>query len=179
MSRFSKRQIISIVLVIVVIAAAAYAWHWHAAKPVTKTTSKQTSAQSNFTSGGKHESSADTGVTQGGATDNHGDKAAAPGETGASSASGVVTVVSPAQNGTLASGDTVRGSATSSNQVQYRLIDDNVGVIAQGALSVTNGTFSGVLQFKSHATTGRLDIFTLNDQGQEINEVQLPVRLGS
>jgi len=179
MSRISKRQIISIILVCVVLATGAYLWHRHSEKPVAKTTSKQASAQSNFTKGGGHESSTNTGVTQGSATDNKGDASATQGETGTSSASGEVTVVSPAKNGTLTSGDVVRGTATGASQVQYRLIDDNVGVIAQGGLGVVNGTFSGKLQFKAHASTGRLDVYTLNDQGQETNEVQLQIGLGS
>jgi hypothetical protein len=179
MSRISKRQIISITLVVVALAAFVYVWHRHNTKPVAKTTSKQASAQSNFTSGNAHENSTNTGVTQGSATDNKGDASATQGETGTSSASGVVTVVSPAKNGMLTSGDVIRGTAAGARQVQYRLIDDNVGVVAQGGLDVVNGTFSGKLQFKAHASTGRLDVYTLNEQGQETNEVQLQVGLGS
>jgi len=179
MPRLTKRSTLILLLLVLIVAGGAYAWHRHTAKPVAKTTSKQSSAQSDFTGGGKHESSANSGVTQGGATDNKGDKSAVQGETGTSSASGAVSVVSPTQNGTLSSGDTIRGTATGASQVQYRLVDDNVGVVAQGALNVVDGTFSGTLQFEAHAKTGRLDVFTFNAQGQETNEVQLPVGLGS
>lgn len=175
MIKVTKRTILVTAIVVVVVVVAGYFWHRHTEKPVAHTTSKQQSAQSNFKSGGNHENSTNSGVTQGSATDNKGDKSIAQSGAGVSSASGIVTVVSPAQNGTLASGDTVRGTATGVPQVQYRVIDNDVGVVAQGTLSVVNGTFSGTLQFRAHATMGRLDVYTLNNQGQETNEVQMPI----
>ncbi len=90
------------------------------------------------------------------------------------STSGAVTLKSPLKNSTLKSGDTITGAATSST-VQYRLIDDQVGVLAQGAISVVNGSFSASINFKPYASSGRLDIFNIDANGKEINEVQVPV----
>jgi len=90
------------------------------------------------------------------------------------SQSGVITVKQPTAQTTFKSGDTVSGSA-SVPQVQYRLIDDQTGILTEGSLSVVNGNFSGTLQFQPVATTGRLDVFTVNAAGVESNEVEISV----
>jgi hypothetical protein len=59
--------------------------------------------------------------------------------------------------------------------VQYTLIDNNVGVISQGTIPVVNGNFSATIDFSPTATAGRLDVFTTDANGKEINEVQLQV----
>lgn len=175
----SKRSLLIVAVLIMAALAGVYAWHRHQAKPQSETTSKSPTAQSGYTGGTGHTSNPSGNTNQGGATDNQGDKAGTTGETGVSSTSGVVTVLSPAKNGLLASGSVLRGTAKEVTKVQYRVIDDNVGVIAQGSLDVVNGTYSGTLQFKAYAKTGRLDVYTYDSQFQEINEVQLPIALGS
>ena len=111
----------------------------------------------------------------GGATDTHGSsQSSPPSSQWTSSASGVITVKSPAPNATLKSGDTISGSSSAS-EINYRLSDDKVGVIAQGTLTVDSGNFSGILHFQTHGTSGRLDIFTTNAMGVEYNEVQINV----
>jgi hypothetical protein len=177
MASLPKKRLIISAAVLIVAAVGVYAWHVRHGNPEAQTASKQPSAQSNFTSGGAHASSPNSGVTQGGATDNQGDKSATPSETGVTSTSGVVTVVAPASGGSLVSGDTVRGTANGVGKVQYRIVDDNVGVVAQGSLDVVDGAFSGTMQFKAYATTGQLEVFTFNNQDQEVNEVRLPVAL--
>ncbi len=164
----------------IVLAGAGAYWLWqrHSQRYAAQTTSTSPTAQDDYTGGANRESNPSTDTNQGGATDNNGDSAAT-GTSGISSDSGVVTVVSPATNDTLATGTTLRGTATGVDKVQYRLIDDDSGVIAQGTLSVVNGTFSGTLHFKSHAATGRLDVYTYSAAYEEINQVQLPVRFGS
>ena len=91
------------------------------------------------------------------------------------SSSGIVTVKQPASNSLLKSGDNLFGSAKVS-QVQYRLIDNQVGVLAQGPLTVVGGNFSATLHFRPVASSGRLDVFSFDSQGAEVNEVQIPVR---
>jgi len=179
MLKVSKRIMISGAAFLMVLASLLYFWHRHMTRPVASTTSKSHTAQNDYTGDNTHENAPISNVTQGGAKDNHGDKSIAD-EAGVSSASGVVKVISPIANGTLDTGDTVRGAVTGvgNSKVQYRLIDDEVGVIAQGSLDVVNGTYSGTLQFKAYAKTGRLDVFTYDSQYREINEVQLPVELG-
>lgn len=111
----------------------------------------------------------------GGATDTSGTAAA---NTNRSqwvvSASGVVTVKQPTANSRFQSGDTVSGSAKI-DQVNYRLSDNSVGVVAEGTLSVVNGDFSGTLHFTPRGTGGRLDVFSTDSRGVEYNEVQINV----
>lgn len=90
------------------------------------------------------------------------------------SKSGNLTVKQPIANGTLKSGGILSGSAKVS-EVHYRLIDSLKGVVAQGILSVTDGNFSGTLQFSASATSGRLDVFSTEPDGSEVNEVQIAV----
>lgn len=94
------------------------------------------------------------------------------------SESGVITVKEPTNNGTIVSGANLIGTATV-DRIQYRLIDDNAGVVSQGFIGVTDGKFSASISFPSYAKTGRLDVFNTNDQGAEINEVQIKVNFGA
>jgi cytoskeletal protein RodZ len=91
------------------------------------------------------------------------------------SASGDITVKQPTANAKLQSGTVLSGSAKVP-KVNFRLIDDSVGVISEGSFNVVNGNFSGTLNFTPQASTGRLDVFSTNDQGVELNEVQISVR---
>lgn len=91
------------------------------------------------------------------------------------SASGVITVKLPSENSTFRSGDQLYGSASTST-VQYRLIDATTGVISQGTVSVVKGNFSATLSFTSQAKSGRLDVFSVDSQGRETNEVQVPLK---
>lgn len=111
----------------------------------------------------------------GGATDNSGSQIpSTPSTDWATSATGYITVKSPVANSTLKDGAVLAGSAKVS-QVSWRLVDNTVGVTAQGQLSVVNGNFSGTLHFQPHGTGGRLDVFSVDAQGVEYNEVQINV----
>lgn len=90
------------------------------------------------------------------------------------SQSGNITVKQPIANATLKSGGVLSGSSKL-EKVNFRLIDSSVGVIAQGTLTVVNGNFSGTLNFTPHSSSGRLDVFSTDDQGVELNEVQISV----
>ncbi len=90
--------------------------------------------------------------------------------------SGNISVTSPQPNDQLSSGDRLTGNASVS-QVQYRLIDNNMGVIASGSLSVTDGQFSGRFEFNSQGSEGRLDIFSYDEDGIERDQVEIDVRL--
>jgi hypothetical protein len=91
------------------------------------------------------------------------------------SASGAITVKLPSASSTIQSGSALYGSSSLSS-VQYRLIDDTVGVISQSTLEVVRGNFSGAISFTPHAQTGRLDVYNVDAQGREMNEVQIPVK---
>ena len=114
---------------------------------------------------------------QGTGTDNNGVTGAisASPDQWTSSQSGVVTVKSPISGSTIKSGVSLIGSSTS-GEVQFRLIDDRVGVISQGSVSVVNKNFSALINFKSNGSSGRLDVFTVDSYGREFNEVQLEVK---
>ena len=90
------------------------------------------------------------------------------------SSSGLLTVKSPLENDKIATGANLTGIA-SVDQIQYRLVDDQVGVISQGFINVVDGTFSANISFVAHSTTGRLDVFSSDTYGREINEVQVPI----
>jgi hypothetical protein len=127
--------------------------------------------------GGEKKISSTSSVNQQTATDQNGQKPAGVSSNPATwltSQSGVITVKLPTTNSTFSSGDQLYGSAKV-GQVQYRLIDDQVGVISQGPVSVVNGNFSATVNFKAYAKTGRLDVFTADDNGKESNEVQVSV----
>lgn len=115
---------------------------------------------------------------QGTSTDNNGvssgSEANASGQW-TKSESGLITVKQPGPNSTIKNGAEVSGSASVS-KVQYRLTDDQVGVISQGFINVVDGKFSASISFSSRANSGRLDVFSSNQAGAEINEVQIPVK---
>jgi hypothetical protein len=92
----------------------------------------------------------------------------------ATSTSGRITLKAPTNNGTLRSGGIITGSA-SGGPVQYRLIDNQAGVISQGSISVVNGNFTASINFKPYASNGRLDVFNIDSTGRELNEVQVSV----
>ena len=123
----------------------------------------------------KNPSTTSSSFGNGTAVDTHGQAVATTNPSQwTTSVSGNITVKQPTANAKVQSGSVLSGSAKVS-QVSYRLIDSNVGVIAQGTLSVVNDSFSGTLKFTPHSSTGRLDIFSTEANGAEINEVQITV----
>lgn len=140
-----------------------------------RTTSTAPTAQGDY-SGGDNRQNADSTSTQGGAVDNHGQSSSTPTDqsTWKTSDSGVITLKQPISGSTLKSGTELSGVATL-DKIQYRLVDNAVGVIAQGALTVVSGGFSGTLQFQARSKTGSLAVFSFDDQGREVNRVEIPV----
>lgn len=140
-----------------------------------KTTSKEPSAQSDFTNGGKREVT-QTNKNEGIVTDTKGNIPTTPPKVEwLSSADGVISVYSPTKNSILASGQSITGESTSKT-ISFRLIDNVSGVIAQGTISGVNGKFSGIFDFQTSATEGRLDVFISNSNGVESSNVEIPVR---
>lgn len=92
----------------------------------------------------------------------------------AASSSGRITLKQPTSNSKLSSGGTVSGSAAE-GPVYYRIIDDQAGVISQGAINVVDGNFAAAINFTAFAGTGRLDVFNADANGRETNEVQVKV----
>jgi cytoskeletal protein RodZ len=114
--------------------------------------------------------------TQGTSTSLNGQQNSSPPQSEwTTSQSGLLTVEQPGDNSLLSSGFVLSGT-NSLSQVQYTLIDDQVGVISQGFINVVNGNFSASISFTATSATGRLDVFNSSSNGEEINEVQIPVR---
>lgn len=92
------------------------------------------------------------------------------------SESGKILLIEPKENAIFTSGSTIRGMAEV-DKIHYRLIDNRIGVVSTGRISVVNGRFSGVFEFDSAGTEGRLDIFSTLDSGAETNVIEVPIKL--
>lgn len=91
------------------------------------------------------------------------------------SKSGNITVQQPLANAMLENGAVLSGTAKV-DTIHFRLIDNKVGVIAEGTLNVVEGKFSGTLHFTPNSSTGRLDVFSTDASGVELNEIQIGVQ---
>jgi len=142
---------------------------------VVKSTSMSPTSISTVGTGAKKPSS-DNGVTQETSTNN--DSVSTPVTTSQNqwsvSQSGDITVKEPVGSSTIQSGAVLEGSATV-DQVQYTLIDNQVGVISQGTINVANGNYSADINFQPTANSGRLDVYSSNPNGSETNLVEIPV----
>lgn len=142
-----------------------------------KTTSDAPSAQADFSEGGPREPSPSPPRGEATINDNGGIQSSIPPESEwHTSAGGALTVYSPAANALLTSGQSVLSGKSTQTKVSFRLIDNVSGVIAQGELPVTSGTYSGTFKFNTSATQGRLDVFNTHMDGVEYNNIEIPVR---
>jgi hypothetical protein len=142
-----------------------------------KTTSKQPSAQSDFSSGQPRKEVTQSNMNEGVVNDNKGVIDSVPSEsvwTKSADGSSVI-VYGPAANQTLKSGQKLTGTSTAT-VVNFRLIDNVQGVIATGTIDVIDGKFSGTFDFSTTADQGQVDIFTTAPNGSEANTVSIPVR---
>ncbi len=90
------------------------------------------------------------------------------------SQSGLITLQQPIANSNLSNGFSLIGLA-SVNKVNYTLLDNSLGVISQGVIPVNNGSFSAIINFNNHSSSGRLDVYSTDPNGKEINEIQIPI----
>lgn len=178
-----KKWLIVLAVLVIFIGGGLY-WRLRVYKPASQviTTagsipkSPTTSSSSTTSPPPKKQPTSNTGRTIGGGTDTQGSSTATTNKSQwITSKSGTITVEQPIANATLHSGDILSGTAKV-DTVNFRLIDDSVGVIADGTLQVVDGKFSGKLGFTPHASTGRLDIFSTDSQGVEQNEIEIGVK---
>lgn len=185
-NRFPRKYLyLPFVAVILYVLAASIFGLWpirHNDKPsvsLAPTTSKQLSAQSNFTNGGKKsDNKAPAPAATNSTTDTGGSlPRSVPSSTAWSTSKdgSSIVVMSPINNGLFASGDTVYGTATS-NTIAYELEDNVSGVILQGQANVVNGKFSVKFNFSTTGTSGRINIFNQAPDGTESNNVSVNVR---
>lgn len=179
-SQRNRRKMAMYGLLLLLMAGIVWlAWHHYRPKPKVSPVPTPTITSLPTTSSGSPEKNVSTpgGNNSGNATDNNG-QANSPVTTSPSqwtqSQSGVIVVKQPGANSKISSGALLFGTAKAS-KVQYRLIDNQTGVISQGFINVVNNNFSANLNFTSHGSSGRLDVFTADDNGVESNEVQIGV----
>lgn len=178
-SKVSAKTAVLIVVVVMALAAgAAYYFYKKNQDKPAETTSTSETAQRGYQDGNERESAQSGGSSQGGVTDNNGDTQAPPADTtGTTSQSGAITVWQPVGQSLIGSGETIRGKATVP-VVQFRVIDDEVGVIAQGELKVVDGVWSGIMRFNAVSGKGSIQVYSLNDQSVEENNISIPVTFG-
>lgn len=142
-----------------------------------QTTSKQPSAQSSFSAGTPRKEPAQSSLNEGAITDTKGTATAQTPENmwSRSPDNKSITVYAPTQNQVLEDGQILSGASTA-DVINFRLIDDVSGVIAQGSLDVIDGRFSGVFRFQTSGSGGRVDVFTTDTDGAEKNNIYIPVR---
>lgn len=175
-----RNKIILVCLGALLIAAGVGAYVWSNRSPYSaQTTSKSPTAQPGYTDGDDRNPDNGGNASQGGAVDTGGrDVPEAGTSTGTTAESGLVTVLEPAKATLLKNGAVISGTAKGDvTKVQYRLIDNEAGVLAQGSLNVVDGGYSGMLQFSPRSAAGRLDVYSYNAAGTEVNNVEVPVTL--
>lgn len=170
-SRITINRPLAWLIAAIIVVAAIVAYYLGSPAPNTSTSSGSSATS-------KPRGSTED-IAQGGAVDNKGSGVAkTPATEWASSESGLITLRSPLSGSLVKTGDTISGTAKVST-VQYRLVDDEAGVLAQGPLSVVDGKFSGRLSFGHQANSGKLDIFSYDSNGAETNSISIKIKLGS
>jgi hypothetical protein len=95
------------------------------------------------------------------------------------STNGDITLQEPVNGGTISSGSIISGLANVGS-VQFILVDNSVGLIDQGTLTVTDGKFSGALEFTSHSSSGKLSVYYPNpSNGKEEDIISIDVNFSS
>lgn len=175
-----KIYIVVIVAILLIGAGVAYVLHQSRKPKPAETTSTSKTAQSDYDQGKERPTDGQNiGTNQGGAVDNKGsnDNTSTPGEPKTVSSTGMITVLGLSTNSLLKNGDALRGTTDKTiGTVQFRVLDEATGVVAQGELSVVDGTFSGTLHFNAKSATGRIDVFNFDAGGREANNIEIPVR---
>ncbi len=178
-----KRLIIALIIIVILFVLAGLAYYLYQKKHQTKIspaptpTITQLPKQPASNNGEKKPTTPNT-VNDGTATDNNGqisEPISSSPSQWTSSASGLVTVKKPIAGEVVTNGFELAGTAKVS-KLQYRLLDNEVGVISRGFINVVSGNFSVNVSFSPHSKAGRLDVFTTDDNGVESNEVQINVR---
>ncbi len=179
-ARHVKVKLLAVALVVVCVGVIAFLLIDNRQHPRVTTLSPvihQITTQSTSSNTTSKSPSTSNGISQGTSTNNS-NPSSTPVNTSESqwttSQSGVITVKEPYNDQTISSGFTLTGTSTVNN-VQYTLIDNDVGVISQGALNVVNGNFSAAINYQAYATSGRLDVYSTEPNGRQINEVEIMV----
>lgn len=175
-----RKKIIISVIVVVLLAVCFFLWHRTQPKKapaIYPGTSQQQGTTSKKAT--PHNANTPTSsVGQGGAVDSNGSSSAAlpPKADWNVSSDGNITLQLPSSGDHISSGAQIVGLAKV-DKVHFMLIDDAVGLLAQGELKAVNGKFAGQLSFASKGQTGRLDVYFPDPAtGAEKSLVEIPVK---
>lgn len=143
-----------------------------------KTTSTAPTAQEDFTDGDDREAGNSLHEDEGNGTvedQNGASSGSSNSSSWVSSPGGEITSHSPVPNSVIKTGAIISGTSTLP-RVNFRLIDNVSGVIAEGSISVVGGNFSGKLNYNTSASEGRIDLYGAKNDGTEYGNVEIPVR---
>ncbi len=171
------------IAVVLVVLEKTHVTNFYSKPPVgadddAKTTSTTPTAQSDYTDGDSRDVGSSEQENEGSGTveDRQGlSSEATDPNTWTSSATKEIVVHNPSKNKLIKSGAEISGTSSLS-KVDFRLIDEVTGVIAQGQISVVNGKFAGTLNFTTSANGGRLDIYGTKVDGREFSSVEIPLK---
>jgi len=85
---------------------------------------------------------------------------------------GKILLKQPAQSQLVGNSFSIIGIAYSDN-LNFRVIDESSGVLGQGRLNIVNNNFSSSIQLEPKSKNGRLDVFSVRDDGTENSEIQI------
>jgi len=185
MAIFRTKRPIKIIVLLLLVAAivGAILYSSHSSSPTSQNLAAKnkkpvvqaatSKPQSKKTSG----SQSQPNLNPGGTVDHNGQVSGGlpPASSWVSSTSGNITLQQPSPKSTVANGDTISGTAKVSN-VTFILKDDAVGLIDQGNLNVVNGKFSGLMEFKAHSGSGKLEVYypnPTNGRAEDIIEINV------
>jgi len=171
----NKKMVFRILVVFILVLLVAIAYLNHDSKkstfantPTTKNTNANTRPSISSNQGGVNNTPADRKTI-----------AIPPKLDWTSSSGGNIVLQKPSANSLIRSGDYIVGVANVSD-VQFILTDASVGLIDQGSMKVVDGKFLGTFLFKSHATTGKLEVYYADPiNGAEKDIVSIKIAYGS
>ena len=177
----SKKKKIAYSFLMVVIIVAAAVWYHYYDKNQPKhqesyhATIHQLPKNPSTNINSSKSLSPSSGVSQGSSTNNiNSVQITTSPNQWASSSSGNIVLQDPIANQTISIGFYLVGTANVPT-VFYSLLDNQVGVISTNSINVINGKFSAAVNFKSVSQSGRLDVYSTDPNGKEINLVEIPV----
>lgn len=150
----------------------------NAGEKPAQTTSKEPSAQADFTGGDDSKDAGNSSTNRGtGAVDDESGNIAQGTDTSnpITSPSGQISLYAPGRGALVKTGQQISGASTLSS-VSYRISDNVSGMVTTGQLSVVGGRFSGTLNINTQASEGQLDIFGTQPDGNEFSNISIPIK---
>lgn len=94
-------------------------------------------------------------------------------------ASSDISITLPTNGATVKAGTKLEGTASSQYKtVSYRVQSDERGVAGQGTLNVVNGKYSGTISSGGASGSGYIEVFVIDNNGNEAKHTKVQVNLG-